>query len=366
MDRDGDRDALLWLSCWVVLLVLIGVDWSLQDVVLSGAYGLVAVLAGGFLAMRRVWIMVAVVVGAAALSFLWNHNVDSTEWFLRLLVAVTLSAAALLIAGARERREHRLAQMTLIAQTAQRAILRDLPSALGDVAFAARYVSAAEEALVGGDLYEVAATPFGTRAIVGDVRGKGLDAVQLAATVLSAFRAAAETIADLAAVARELDVAVSGVADVEDFVTAVLVQFGTGGSLQVVNVAHLPPLLIEPTGVARVHLMDTGESVPPLGMHPEPTITRTTWGVGSRLLLYTDGTTESRDQVGQFFEITAHARSLSQGSPDQALDRLIAALRVHVGHQLTDDIALVLAERRADPIEVRGGTGTTRVPPRGQ
>lgn len=190
--------------------------------------------------------------------------------------------------------------------------------------------------------------------------------MQLAATVLSAFRVAAETVDDLAGVARELDVVVSGVAGMEDFVTAVLVQFGTDGSLQVVNVAHLPPLLIDPTRGARVQLMDTGESVPPLGMHPEPTITRTTWGVGSRLLLYTDGTTESRDHAGQFFEVAAHARSLSQGSLDQALDRLISALTVHVGHQLTDDVALVLAERRGDPTEVRGGGGATRVPRRDQ
>ncbi len=348
MDRDGDRETALWLSCWGVLLVLIGVDWSVQDVALSGAYGLVAVLAGGFLVMRKVWITVAAVVGAAALSFLWNHNVDSMEWFLRLLVAVVLSATALLIAAARERREHRLAQMTLIAETAQHAILRDLPSAVADVSFAARYVSAAEEARIGGDLYEVSSTPFGTRVIVGDVKGKGLDAVQLAATVLSSFRVSAETIADLAGVARELDVVVSGVADVEDFVTAVLVQFGTDGLLQVVNVAHLPPLLIDPTAVTPGRLLDTGESVPPLGMHPEPTITRTTWGVGSRLLLYTDGTTESRDQAGRFFEITAHAGSLAQGSLDEALDRMISALTAHVGHRLADDVALVLAERHGD------------------
>lgn len=170
MDRGGDRDAVLWASCWVALVVLIGVDWSLQDVALSGAYGLVAVLAGGFATLRRVWVVVVAVVGAASLSFVWNGSVDVMEWFLRLLVAVSLSAAALLIAAARERREQRLARMTLIAETAQRAILPDLPSAVGDVAFAARYVSAAEEALVGGDLYEVSATPFGTRAIVGDVR----------------------------------------------------------------------------------------------------------------------------------------------------------------------------------------------------
>lgn len=342
----SDRATLQWSACWLGLVGLIAVDAALADIALSGAYGLAVVVAAAFVPPRRVWITASAVVAAAALSFLWNDNHGSTEWVLRLLIAVALSATGALIAASRERRERRLAQMTLIAETAQRAILRTLPPAVGDVGFAARYVSATEEARIGGDLYEVVGTPFGTRAIVGDVKGKGLDAVQLAATVLSSFRRAAATIPNLADVTHELDAVVSAAAGIEDFVTAVLVQFGEDGSLLVVNIAHLPPVLIDPDRGTRAEMLDTGESVPPLGMHPEPTIARTTWSVGSRLLLYTDGTTESRDQGGHFFEIAAHTELLSQGSLEQALDRLITALTVHVGHELTDDVALVLAERR--------------------
>ena len=48
--------------------------------------------------------------------------------------------------------------MTAIAEAAQRALLRAMPSSIDSLGFAARYVSAAHEALVGGDLYEVAET----------------------------------------------------------------------------------------------------------------------------------------------------------------------------------------------------------------
>ena len=41
--------------------------------------------------------------------------------------------------------------------------------------------------------------------IVGDVRGKGVEAVQTAAAVLGAFRAAAFTASDLAELARTID-----------------------------------------------------------------------------------------------------------------------------------------------------------------
>lgn len=105
------------------------------------------------------------------------------------------------------------------------------------------------------------------------MRGKGLEAVQLAATVLGAFRRSALIVDDLTDVARDLDHVVSAVADLESFVTAVLVQFGDDGVLQVVNVAHLPPILVEagPAGaVGTAQAMDTGDPVPPLGLHPEP------------------------------------------------------------------------------------------------
>ena len=51
--------------------------------------------------------------------------------------------------------------MTLIAATAQQALLSSLPSAIGGLAMASRYLSATSEALVGGDLCEVAPTPWG-------------------------------------------------------------------------------------------------------------------------------------------------------------------------------------------------------------
>lgn len=55
----------------------------------------------------------------------------------------------------------------------------------------ARYRSAAGEASVGGDLCEIMPTWHGIRVIIGDVRGKGLDAILLARYVLSAFRRSA-------------------------------------------------------------------------------------------------------------------------------------------------------------------------------
>jgi phosphoserine phosphatase RsbU/P len=47
---------------------------------------------------------------------------------------------------------------------------------------ASHYQSATAAALVGGDLYDLTMTQFGPRFIIGDVKGKGLDAVARCAT----------------------------------------------------------------------------------------------------------------------------------------------------------------------------------------
>ena len=67
--------------------------------------------------------------------------------------------------------------MTAIAEATQLALLPPLPAEMTGITIAARYRSATREALVGGDLYEMIPTGQGIRVIIGDVRGKGLDAV---------------------------------------------------------------------------------------------------------------------------------------------------------------------------------------------
>ncbi len=111
------------------------------------------------------------------------------------------------------------------------------------------YLAAAAEARVGGDLYEVTRTQFGIRLIVGDVRGKGLDAVEIAADVLGVFREVAHEVYTLAEVARRIDASLARrpAAPLEEFVTAVLAEIDpAAGSLTIYNCGHPPPLVLSP------------------------------------------------------------------------------------------------------------------------
>ncbi|HLN78229.1 MAG TPA: PP2C family protein-serine/threonine phosphatase [Nocardioidaceae bacterium] len=189
----------------------------------------------------------------------------------------------------------------------------------------------------------MADSPYGVRVIVGDVRGKGLDGVQLAGTVLGAFRRAAFTTPSLAAIATELDGVVKAVAGEEDFVTAVLAEFHDDQSVTLVNCGHHAPLLVTDTA----DVLETGEPALPLGLGPKPCPVTSLWPGGSRLLIYTDGLVEARDRRGVFFPLNDYASVLRDGNLDEALDRLLARLGDHAGQRIDDDMALVLVEQLA-------------------
>lgn len=328
-----------------VLVVIVALDALFgPEIILSGTYAIAAVVASVVTTVRRTTLLAVLAFLASAVSGVWNENFPHADWVIRLTLTAGLGALAVATASMRARRERALQHMTVIAETAQRALLRALPTEVGAVGFAARYVSATQAALVGGDLYEVAETPHGVRVIVGDVRGKGLDAVQMAATVLAAFRRGAFMQSDLATIATDLDAVVTAVAGEEDFVTALLAEFHEDSSVTLVNCGHHAPLLVRPGGAAE--LIETGEPQLPLGLGTRPCPTTATWPAGSRLLIYTDGLVEARGPDGEFFPLIAHAGVLERGSGDEALDDLLALLDEYAGHRQADDIALVLAEHR--------------------
>ena len=339
----SERRALI--GSLAVLAAIVIIDTVFPEITLSGSYAVAAVVAAAMTTVRTTAQVALLSLALSLLSGFWNQNFGTLDWTLRVVLTVGLGALAVLSARTRVHRENDLRRMTVIAEAAQRALLRAMPTAVGSVGFAARYLSATREALVGGDLYEVAESPYGVRVIVGDVRGKGLEAVQLAGTVLGAFRRSAFTQPSLAAIALDLDAVVTAVAGEEDFVTAVLAEFHDDHTMTLVNCGHHPPVLV--TGPQGVALVSTGEPVPPLGLGPVPRPVTSQWPGGSRMLIYTDGLVEARDRRGAFFPLADHAPALGVGSLDDALDRLLAHLSDHAGRRLDDDMALVLVEHVA-------------------
>ena len=328
----------------VILCLLVLTDVLLPpDLRVTSTFVIAPIVASALTTVSRTAIVGLAAMIMAAVSAAWDHNLGTAQWWIRMTVILIGVALAVTLAWARERRERELRQMTAIAEATQRVLLRDIPTSIGSLGFAARYVSATKAAQVGGDLYDVSETPNGVRVVIGDARGKGLDAVQMAATVLAAFRHAALVEPNLAAVAADLDEVVTAVAGDEDFVTAVLAEFDHD-RFTVVNCGHHPPLLL--TNAHSQGLVDTGTPQPPLGLRPCPRPVTCSLSEGSRLLFYTDGLVECRNSEGSFFSLEDSTETLGQEDLEAALDGLLGQVVAHVGRQVNDDMALLLVQRQ--------------------
>ena len=304
-----------------------------------GLYAAVPFVAAVFAYWQTVLVAGAVATIIGTISGGTDHSLDTVDMVnvLGIMLATGIAAAVAVI---RERKDDRIAELLRLAAVAQQAVLRPLGPQVGNLAVAGRYISASAAADIGGDLYEALDTPYGVRIIIGDVRGKGLEAVRLASIVLGSYRHVAFERADLRAIVTDLDRAVARSVGDEDFVTAALVE-ERGGTLTIVNCGHPAPLLLRR---GQVIALDPPAPAPPLGFMPvaRPRVERLE--PGDRLLLFTDGLGEAR-RDGEFFPTADRAwRLLGHGTVGDGLASLETALVDWVHGQLEDDIALVLLE----------------------
>lgn len=236
-----------------------------------------------------------------------------------LLTLVTVVALSLVINRVVRRGNEQLASARVIAETAMRAVLPTPEDRIGGLEVAARYEAAQADEFVGGDLFAAADTPYGVRLVVGDVRGKGLDAVAAVAVVIGAFREAAEQERSLEGVAQRLERALAregsrrgGLDSMEGFVTAVLAEIPVGSdTLKVINRGHPEPLVLHPDGSLDV-LVPTEPALPlGMGLGAWPDRADEWTPAGAMFLAFTDGLSEARDVKGAFYDPADRLRGRS-------------------------------------------------------
>ncbi|MCX4529130.1 MULTISPECIES: PP2C family protein-serine/threonine phosphatase [unclassified Streptomyces] len=308
----------------------------------------------------------AVAVLAQSVVAIWRTTLTDLNHTFQIIALILISAFVTFFAHLREVHEEQLTQLRSVAEAAQQVVLRPLPARMGPLRVAAVYLAAEAEAQIGGDLYAAARTPDSTRLIIGDVRGKGLEAVGEAAIVLGAFRAAAHQEDDLPGLVAYLEAAVAADPDGgegreglegdgedlappgEGFTTAAVIDIpDRGASLQLVSCGHPPPLLLRG---GRVIPLEVDHPAPPLGLTQ---FVETGFGAqsfafepGDMVLLYTDGVIEARDKAGTFYPLPERAADWPDDGPDALLRHLCADLLGHAtGGRLGDDAAMVAIER---------------------
>ncbi|WP_326796173.1 serine/threonine-protein phosphatase [Streptomyces sp. NBC_01808] len=340
----------------LIIVVVAAVDLAapswLRTAPLLGA---APVVAAATASVRITAVTGAAVMGLTLVLDVTNGVLGHISSDMILAALASVAVASIAAANIRERREAELKQVRSVAGAAQRALLRPLPPRIDRLALHSVYLAAEAEAQIGGDLYEALPTPYGARVLIGDVRGKGLPAVGVSAVLTGCFREAAyrePTIGEVAGrleetALREIARDDPSEAYSERFTTALLVEIPPDEPVaRIVHLGHPEPLLID-GGTVTSHMPDRPGLPIGLGglVGTLPVPQTIAFRPGERLLLYTDGFIEARDENGVYFPL---ADSVARHA-ECALADLVAALRAdllrHAGRQLADDAALLVIER---------------------
>lgn len=208
---------------------------------------------------------------------------------------------------------------------------------------------------VAGDAYDYAVGSTIDLAVFDGV-GHDLRAGVSTAVAMTAVRNARRAGAtDLIAQAERADALLAEHDGAGRFVTAVLARIDVAsGVLTYLLAGHPPPLLLRDGQVVKEL------AVPPrlpLGITAPsaaaPRVGHEQLEPGDRVLLYTDGVTEARDEHGRFFGERrlidmAERAELDQLSAPETLRRLFAAVLAHQGGRLQDDATLLLLDWASD------------------
>ncbi|MFF4766413.1 PP2C family protein-serine/threonine phosphatase [Streptomyces sp. NPDC001255] len=291
---------------------------------------------------------------AVALQFLLGVARSETETpntAVQVAAVAVISLALVLYSRARSRRESELARVRAMAEATNDVLLRPPPARLGPLRIGCEYRAAGEVAQIGGDFYAVVRTREGTRLLIGDVRGKGLDALDDTALLLGAFRSASHLDLSLPGLAAHLDAALEwsnaqkGAG--EDFATALLVDVPDAGEdIMLLSCGHPPPYVLRADGPEP---LEAARPAPPLGLgvlDPDAwTVERYAFRPGETLLLYTDGVIEARDGEGAFYPLAQRLALIGGREEDRLARRVVDDVVRHTDDRLADDAALLCAYR---------------------
>ena len=235
------------------------------------------------------------------------------------------------------KREHEVAERLQMAFLPE---IRPIPGLQIDLT----YHSASDNALVGGDFYDLVMMPNGRVMIaVGDVCGKGVQAAKRMAVVRHTMRAVVADDLSAGDWLGEVNRRLIAMDEGSDFVTVALILLDpSDGRLEFSLAGHPPPYLVAPSGLRELR----GASGAPLGVFADGVYPagREQLAQGDVLLLYTDGLSEARcgDSLFGQEELPARVGTLLQRPFVGEAERLVESAQQYGRGELRDDVVVVL------------------------
>ncbi len=280
------------------------------------------------------------VIGVMHIGTLVQRHFDEDD---EMLLQLAADRAALAIDNAR------ISEQRAVTEIMQRSLLPDALPQIPGMRFSAKYLPAGSGIKIGGDWYDVFQLSSGRIAfVIGDVVGRGVLAASVMAEIRTALRAYMVQGHKLTEVISMLNELLVSMGRSRGATLSILELDPEAEELEVVTAGHLPPLLIEPDGHTRLLEQTPGL---PVGVrighayqacrYPFPT--------GSRLLLYTDGLIERRDEsIDEGFQRLTVAAQAAAGRVDSSFADCVYRALVDET-PLEDDVALLAIE--ALPLE---------------
>ena len=245
-----------------------------------------------------------------------------------------------------ERAKQQMEEELRLARTIQRSLL---PKTLPSEGWLRASGSSVASHQVGGDYFEVTAvTPDCWSGVVADVSGKGVAAALLASLLQGSLLTSTDRPEGLSRRIDRLNRFVNDRTGGEKYATVFHCLLHRDGTLDYVNAAQCPPLVVRANGdlpsldatAMPVGLMESTQF--PMGQYRlEP---------GEKVVIYSDGVTESENQQGEFFGkqrlravVTAHSAESCTAIHD-AIQAAVAAFTE--GAPRADDITVLVLEYR--------------------
>jgi serine phosphatase RsbU (regulator of sigma subunit)/pSer/pThr/pTyr-binding forkhead associated (FHA) protein len=243
-----------------------------------------------------------------------------------------------------ERAKHLMEEELRLARTIQQSLLPGKLPTEGWLRVSGSSVASHE---VGGDYFDVAEVSNQSwSVVVADVSGKGVGSALLASLLQGALITAADSSVVLGRRMEGLNRFLNNRTGGEKYATVFYCLIERDGTLNYVNAAHCPPMVVNAGGIAG-ELEPTGM---PVGLLEEATfeVAGRKLQPGDKIVIYSDGVTEAQNVQGEFFEKKRLREIVRRHAPESCTaihDAIQGAVSAFAeGARQSDDITVVVVE----------------------